>query len=168
LKELKIKGLREIILCNMPAIFKSEVPFSKDCIKIAVEEIDPLSAAELHQTLNRDTNSQVLNSIMNALMSSPLPASNPYLYGSLIVPSELVEIRDPGSAVYRISERSLTSLKNYFLRWSLNDLYFRSKYPPETHQASLDFFLFGYARHNPPLTMVSEALAIILRENGLT
>ena len=166
MKQLTTKGQREIIVCNMPATLIDKLRIPEDCIKLEVEDIDQRSAAELHETLNRETQSLTLSSIMNALTSSPLSSSNPYVYGYLVDHSDLVKIRDPGSAVYRISERALRHLKGLLFRRSLNDLYSRSKHPPETHQESLDFFLLAYARHNPPLAMVSAVLAILTTRKG--
>lgn len=135
----------------------------KEYIDLEVEEFNTPSSADVARILGLNASSPLCNLIVENLSNIMISPPMPGLIDYLIPPYDRIEILDPSPVEYRISESSLRDLQHRLFRWSVNDLCFRSNYPPESHQAFLDSFLLGYARRDPPLTMVSEMLTYLLQ-----
>lgn len=139
-------------MCNMPFHSLGDLRHFKRHINVEVEDIDPASVTKLHQNLHQNDISEKWNSMKDALRASSQ-------HGCLRPPETTTSsdyTRDPTLPWYRFSDRSIRLLNDNFLQWNLIDFCFRSQFPPDTHQASLDFVLLSYARHKPPLPLVSQ------------
>ena len=159
---------RKIKLCSYPLMLGDKLRIHKDYIELEVEEFDIPSAADVARLFNTDPSSPLCTCIMECLLNNRVFPSIPGVQGYLVGPYDYVEISDPGPVKYRISESSMIDLRHRLTGWSLDDLRFRSEYPPESHQAFLDCFLLAYTRHDPPLAMVSEVHAFLPQTIFLT
>ena len=158
---------RKIKLCNHPLMFKDKLRIRKSYIELDIEELDIPSIADVARIFGLYPSSPLCNRIADLSKTYVFP-SNPYVTGYLVGPYGDVEISESGPVKYRISGSSMLDLDDELIEWSLGDLCFRSKYPPESHQAYLDFFLLGYARRDPPLAMVSDVHAFLPQAIFLT
>jgi hypothetical protein len=153
--DLPVNGRRQIVLCNMPVSSRAGLRFSEHRLLVEVEEI-ACSGAATDGSNAREGDSHKLNTMIQALKTSPRSAADATLLGYLDDSFQTTQVQEP-SSLYRISEDHLKLIIDNIMQWSLNDLSFRSRYPPQTDQDALDFFLLAYATHDPPLPMVSSS-----------
>lgn len=162
--DLASHGRRKVVIRLMPTASGTALCFFKKSIAIEVEDIDPGAFNDFAESQNTDPESQKMSAIMDALTASSLSPLDPYRHCYLNAPDAIANMRASGSTLYRISEESLRFLKERLLRWSLEDLCFRSQYPPLTDEDALDFFLLAFVKHGFSHGMVSIVCA---GESGL-
>lgn len=154
----------------MPAFSGIELRFSRKTISLEVEDIDPDSFSDFIESQKQEPEAHKMSVIMDALTAPSLSSTSPYQHCYVNAPSAIAEMTEPGSALYRLAEESLLVLRERLLVWSLEDLCFRSQYPPQTDEDALDFFLLAFVKHvvkrdasHPMVSWVSCCLVRLMR-----
>lgn len=143
----------------MPAFSEIGLCFSQRTITLEVEDIDPDSFSSFVESQKQEPEAHKMSVIMDALTAPSLSPTSPCQHCYVDTPNAIAKMKEPGGALHRLSEESLRVLRERLLVWSLEDLCFRSHFPPQTDEDALDFFLLAFVKHvvkrDPSHPMVS-------------